>query len=66
MAAMEDLTAADWAAAMAADWAAMAADWAADPASLGISREFSIEYGLGKVFQWVWTTFGLGLPMGLS
>ena len=37
-----------------------AADQAADPAPLGISREFSVEYGLGWVFRWVWTVFGLG------
>ena len=37
MAAMEDMTIADQA----------AADWVADPALLDISREFSVEYGLG-------------------
>ena len=38
---------------MAADWAAtVAADQAANPTSLGISREFSVEYGLGWVFRW--------------
>ena len=39
---------------------------AVDLAPLGISSEFSVEYGLGWVFQWVWTVFGLGLPVGLS
>ena len=34
---------------------------AADSVPLGISREFSIEYGLGWVFRWGWTIFGLGL-----
>ena len=48
--AMEDPTAADRA-------AAVAADRATDLAPLGISREFSVKYGLG----WVWTVFGLGL-----
>ena len=38
-----------------------AADWVADPALLDISREFSVEYGLGWVFRQVWTVFGLGL-----
>ena len=44
----------------------MTVDWAANLALLGISREFSVEYGLGWVFQWVWIVFGLDLPMGLS
>ena len=43
MAAMEDLTAAD-------QVAAVATDWAANPIPLGISHEFSVEYGLGWVF----------------
>ena len=34
---------------------------AADPAPLGISHEFSVEYGLCWVFQWVWIVFGLDL-----
>ena len=38
---------------------------AADPVPLGISHEFSIEYGLGWVFWWVWTIFGLGFPVSL-
>nr|POE74895.1 hypothetical protein CFP56_22093 [Quercus suber] len=38
-----------------------AAAVAADLASLGISCEFSIEYGLGWVFRWGWIVFGLGL-----
>ena len=38
-----------------------AVEVAADPALLGISHEFSVEYGLGWVFRWVWTVFGLGL-----
>ena len=46
VAAMEEPTAADRA-------ATMAADWAVDLASLGISRGFSVEYGLGWVFRWV-------------
>ena len=54
VATMEDLTIADQA-------AAVAANWVADPASLDISREFSVEYGLGWVFRQVWTVFGLGL-----
>ena len=41
VAAMEDMTIADQA----------AADWVADPALLDISREFSVEYGLGWVFR---------------
>ena len=41
--------------------AAVAVDPAADPAPLGFSRKFSVEYGLGWVFWWVWTVFGLGL-----
>ena len=56
---MEDPTATDRA-------AVEAVDPAVDPALLGISHEFSIEYGLGWVFQWVCTVFGLGLPVGLS
>ena len=65
MATMEDPTVADQEAAVAADRAATnqvaveAVDQVADPAPLGISREFSFEYGLGWVFQWVWTVFGL-------
>ena len=39
---------------------------AADPASLGISHEFSVEYGLGWGFWWGWTVFGLGLPMSFD
>ena len=58
-AAMKDPTVADWV-------ASEATDPAADLAPLGISREFSIEYGLGWVFWWAWTVFGLGLPVGLS
>nr|POE74899.1 hypothetical protein CFP56_22097 [Quercus suber] len=42
-----------------------AAAVAADPASLGISCEFSIEYGLGWVFQWGWIVFGLGLSVAV-
>ena len=38
----------------------MVVDRVADPASLGFSCEFSIEYGLGWVFWWVWIVFGLG------
>ena len=45
---------------------AVAADWAANPTPLGISHEFSVEYGLGWVFRWVWTIFGLGLLVCLS
>ncbi|KAK7817056.1 putative lrr receptor-like serine/threonine-protein kinase [Quercus suber] len=56
VAAMEDLTAADQA-------AVVAADRAIDPAPLGTSREFSVEYGLGWVFWWVWTIFGLGFSV---
>ena len=37
----------------------------ANRAPLGISHEFSIEYGLGWVFWWVWTIFGLGVPVSL-
>ena len=62
MAAMEDPTAADQAAAVAADRAAtnqVAVDRVANPTPLGISREFSFEYGLGWVFRWVWTVCGL-------
>nr|POE82161.1 hypothetical protein CFP56_74138 [Quercus suber] len=33
----------------------------ANPAPLGISREFFVEYGLGWVFRWGCTVFGLGL-----
>ena len=40
-----------------------AVDRAVDPTSLGFSREFSVKYGLGWVFQWVWTIFGLGFSM---
>ena len=39
---------------------------AADLALLGISHEFFVEYGLGWVFQWVWTVFGLGLPVSFD
>ena len=39
---------------------------AADPVPLGISCEFSIEYGLGWVFRWGWTIFGLGLPVSFD
>ena len=59
VAAMEDPTATDQA-------ATMAADWAVDPASLGISRGFFVEYGLGWVFRWVWTVFGLGFLVGFD
>ena len=55
---MEDPTAADQA-------ATVAADRAADPAPLGISCEFSVKYGLGWVFRWVWTVFGLGFPVSI-
>ena len=52
---------------MAADRAAaMVANRAADPTPLGISREFSIEYGLDLVFRWVWTVFGLGLSVSFD
>ena len=37
-----------------------AADQVANLTPLGISCEFSVEYGLGWVFRWVWTIFGLG------
>ena len=57
--AMEDLTTANQA-------ATVATNWAADPAPLGISREFFIEYGLGWVVQWVWTVFGLGFPVSFD
>jgi len=36
---------------------------AADPVPLGI---FSVEYGLGWVFWWGWTIFGLGLPVSFD
>lgn len=39
---------------------------AADLALLGISHEFFVEYGLGWVFQWIWTVFGLGLPVSFD
>ena len=39
---------------------------AVDPAPLGISREFFVEYGLGWVFRWGWTIFGLGLPVSFD
>ena len=42
------------------------ADRVADPVPLGISREFSVEYGSGWVFQWVWTVFGLGFPVSFD
>ena len=56
---MEDLTTANQA-------ATVATNWAADPAPLGISREFFVEYGLGWVVQWVWTVFGLGFPVSFD
>ena len=43
-----------------------AADQAANPAPLGISRKFSIEYGLDWVFQWVWIVFRLGFPVSFD
>ena len=52
---------------MAADRvAAVAVDPAVDPAPLGFSRKFSVEYGLGWVFWWVWTVFGLGFLMSFD
>ena len=58
-AAMEDPMVANWA-------ATVAVDRAVDPAPLGISREFSVEYGLGWVFRWVWTVFGLGFSVSFN
>ena len=57
--AMEDLTAANRV-------VAMAADRAANLAPLGISCEFFVEYGLGWVFQWVWTVFRLSFPVSFD
>ena len=37
-----------------------AANRVADSAPLGFLREFSVEYDLGWVLQWVWTIFRLG------
>ena len=52
---------------MAADQAAaLVADQATNPTSSGFSCEFSVEYGLGWVFRWVWTVFGLGFPVSFD
>ena len=57
--AMEDLTAANRV-------VAMAVDRAENLASLGISCELFVEYGLGWVFQWVWTVFRLSFPVSFD
>ena len=52
---------------MAANWAAVvAAGRAANPGPLGFSREFSVKYGLGWVFRWVWTVFGFGFSVSFN